>query len=403
MGQSIGESFEEYFAKANRTEMHSATFSVVDMEKFPQVDKTLDYLGRWLGAYLARDMDGSWQKIARAAAETTQYGQSDPRDPPSGLIDLASFSQHLSDQFTDPRMQTAIEGLTQAVDDATVFNVHGKGLPDSNGISIYLPHRRSEYLEETFEEYAKLPLAQRHSWYPFIERATKLARVQKPSPMLSEIQHRSRDEALQLATKVLNPGDFDYAEFALARQVQGKTIILGTTELDPVSWDFIGLNDRGIVASLWEGRWFTLRMGNKTMLCPAVYDDSDADDDAWYLEVTVEMARAGRDNWKDITLEFYYEDGNDARGELDGTYVFKNGGEREINLRAGDRLRPSLMVIDDQGEVSWEPDTRSMITLRDPDDFELTQEVVEQEDYLIGFIAEDVNGNSERQFVEITQ
>jgi hypothetical protein len=78
-------------------------------------------------------------------------------------------------------------------------------------------------------------------------------------------------------------------------------------------------------------------------------------------------------------------------------------GPREINLGAGDQLRPVYMMIDARGEETpvAEDDADKVLHLDRLDDIKVEQVRLPAGRYQVGFRIEDLAGNTNEQMTEI--
>jgi hypothetical protein len=413
VGVTMGEAFVDYFAKLDAEEYDESTFSVIDMEKWPAIDQALNQLSRGLGFFLTKDMDGSWLKIARAASEATEFDSGE-----GGLLDLNGFSKHLIQQFDHPQLKADAERLNQAIKAAVAFNHCGRRLPDSNGISIYLPHRKVEIevddgekeivdWAEKFNRYALLPLAvNKHAWFPFIEQASKLAQLKRMGELLGELEAQTDDDVTELTIPVLDHENLDEALFLLAMKDGDKLISLGQSPLCP----YLQLNvanknnsEQPLSAS-WDGNWFVFMDGDQKLGAPWVdgWEDEEDGETIYFRRATVEIATS-KSAWSEATLFFKSDDEDSEEWEFDHGFINDDDAKTPIELTRGMRLRTFVKVMDANGTETKIPVKDNVMKLTKPKQFSLSMQLVPAGEYQVGFTATDLNGNVVHKTVSVKQ
>jgi hypothetical protein len=402
LGIAIGEAFEDYVVK-DTAFLEDYTLSVIDMQKFSMVERSLDYLAKLIGSEMVRDVDSTWQRIGHAAANSTDYGRYEQSDPPEPLIDLVGFTTGLAESYDRSPIQTAVQRLNSAIKEAVVFEQHGKKRAGTNGISIFLPHRRSDRLESLLEAYSELPLAEENAWFALVERAVTLANIVRPGEMFFQLIAQEDEGEYILTTQLVDADNFEEAELVLVQDFGKTSVVMGRADLEPYFMEPLVTDENDQLQVTYDGNWFTLLSGEDSILCPSAYNAGTTDDEYQLIAANFQLARAGRDKWVDVVILFQYDPEYDYAEYL-GATISKNGEQNVVRIAAGDQLRPLLEVVDNEtGESDFRPNPRAAIRIADPADLIVGLEPIPAGRFSIGFVGFDLNGNIDAQMFEIPE
>ena len=390
ISKSMGEAFFSYFAKADQSSLSTATFSAIDMTRFDAISNRVDRLGEALSDLSRENLDEVTRKVLTANAMTTEYGEGGQGYEGEHLYDLVDFTKHVSREFSNPQISKACRDVSTAVKQATIFNFHGEFRPGSNGMTVYLPFRQGEDLKATLAEYKQIPNSKNHNWFQWISGAEEMAQVEIATELVGEIEVTQETEAgityLTFETEILRPSEFSSAEFFVARSVGGQQQILAVCNFDPLYQEFLE-SDEGVVSATFDGEWFELRSGRKSIPCPCL-ERVEYDDGECYLEAPFLLYDSVNKEWEDIVISFIYVEDEDAY-EYDCAY-----NERfEIELMPGDRLRPLKFILNNDGSIQVGPDKSTTLKIRNPNRLSLDFADIDHKSNVAGFAVEDIRGD----------
>ena len=112
---------------------YNATLSAIDLTYFPLLLQKFDAF-----VYALQSEDQS--RVAQARTYSQSYTSIFGSQVPPAYIDLGNFAAVLARSTADNRLKQTATDLVAAVDQVVVADVHGAGVPGSSGISIYFPN-----------------------------------------------------------------------------------------------------------------------------------------------------------------------------------------------------------------------------------------------------------------------
>ena len=374
--------------------------------------------------------------LADARHRSEEFGKKDEHGNGMGLIDLGHLVKLIRTQFTEGPIDAAALVLEKSLKSAIITNRHGKGRAHAHGLSIFFPadHEQltgdksdvdsgddkggdhSKDADAYLDAYSQTLFAKSNPWLGFVTDFTAAAANDTEDPVLSEIEASTTTiEPGETATfsADIEADDVETTSFVLAKRHDDLRIIIG--EL-PATRD-----EDGHLSDEWDGKWFTLKAGDKEFICPVAglepvepeEDDESADPKAdedndsgteYFIEVPAQIQRKNKDTWIDVSLYFYVDLGeDDITGEF--VYAFKDteNGPTEVRLKSGDRIRPVFHVVADDGKETHvaSDDDDVILELDDPDDLSVGMTAVSAGKYEVGFQVYDYSENYSEQFVEI--
>lgn len=142
-GASLGKAVcDGYFAKCtNEGKQSTATLSVTDIKKFKAVKEAFD--GMSANMFQSVEEAAGIKAVAQSANGAQKFGGNSNSEGYSNLVDL----KHFADNAVDIKGSDA---LSQAIDEAVVYEVHGRAKSMSSGISFYYP---THFNEEQYQKY----------------------------------------------------------------------------------------------------------------------------------------------------------------------------------------------------------------------------------------------------------
>ncbi|MGN0362397.1 MAG: clostripain-related cysteine peptidase [Bilifractor sp.] len=109
-----------------------ATLSVIDLSKISALDSEFDSYTS--GMALAAENVQTLNSVAAGADRAESYGGNTPSEGYCNMVDMADLVQNTQDY-----VESDGTGLLQAIDSAVVYETHGSGRENSNGISVFYP------------------------------------------------------------------------------------------------------------------------------------------------------------------------------------------------------------------------------------------------------------------------
>lgn len=142
-GESLGKAIcDGYFQKCtNDGKQSTATLSVTDIEKFQTVKSAFD--GLTAKMFQSVEQAAGVRAVAQSANEAQKFGGNSKSEGYSNLIDM----KHFADNAVDIDGSSA---LSEAIDGAVIYEVHGRAKSKSGGISFFYP---THFDSEQYEKY----------------------------------------------------------------------------------------------------------------------------------------------------------------------------------------------------------------------------------------------------------
>ncbi len=440
VGKIIVETFDDFYRKSSSNSIRNAgigtTLSAVDLTKLDAVLKALQTLSKACQADLTENGRSTWLSLADARAHSEEFGLKDAQGNGMGLIDLGHLVKRIRTQFTEGPIDVAARALEKSLKAMVVANRHGQGRTHAHGISIFFPADRDQLAGDDAEEksddakadrgtkdvdayldaYSQTLFAKGNPWLNFVTEFTVAAANDTEDPVLGEIEASATRIApgeTASFTADIEADDVETISFVLAKRHGDLQVVIG--EL-PGTRD-----DEGHVSDEWDGKWFTLKAGDKEFICPVIGleeaepeedDDSadpkpdadSADRNEYVIEVPAQIQRRNKNTWIDVSLFFYVDlDEDEITGEFVYAFQETKNGPTEVSLKTGDKVRPVFVMVSDEGKETHmtSDDESEIIELDDPDDLSVGSMAVPAGHYEVGFQVYDYSENYAEQFVEV--
>lgn len=405
LGRLIVDTYSDYFAKSpdegTRQEGDGTTLSVISLDQLTALEKAVSELGINNQAALTKSEDAAFNKIARARSDAEEYGSNGEGDAGTQQFDLRDVTQNLKRQPPDSSVIKAVDAVDAALKNVVLYNKHGRGRPNASGLSIFFPAEKNTLTEKQGKiAYPQTAFSLSAKWLPFLAEYTGADAADTTAPEVAEVEtsdtELDSDDVASITTKV-KADDIDDIRFVLVKVEDGEQTYLGALPSEP--------DDKGVVKENWDGEWFTIGDGQKELICPitSFEEISDAEDTYWVV-VPAEVRFKGTDQWMRVSL-YFNTDFNDEAVTGDFVYAFENTrmGPRQIDLEAGDDLRPVYEVFDKQGKQHFEAsdDKEDIFHLTGTADIKVGRGPVDPGTYQIGFVVTDLAGNETRKFTEV--
>lgn len=369
-------------------------------------------------------------------AEARTYAQSfanvfDP-DLPDPYIDLGHFASVLQALSENAEVDAAVDQLLTAIGAAVVAEKHGPDRPGATGLSIYFPD--SDLYETSFGGYEIYPevssrFADTSLWDGFLDyhyyevpldgsdaeeptRATLLApgaTVLTLDPLEISAEQITVNESATINTTV--KGDkigFIYS-FTGYYDPENDTILIAdqdfiegddTREIGGVYYPDWGDTNEVTLDHEWRPVVFGINDGTKTEFALFQPEDYGApDEDFTYLVEGIYTFANGGKRYAEL---LFRED------ELQQIFGYMNedgsGAPREINPKPGDTftvLNQLIQLNEESEEVEYISEEGATLTFGE-ETFTLEELPAPAGDYVLGIIAEDLDGNAYEEYISIT-
>jgi hypothetical protein len=414
-----------------KEESKTVTLTAVDLSALPNVISSLDDL--------AQAMSKINQKVvANARSHTRAFESVFGDDYPSPYIDLGNFAKLVKKESTSERVGQAADALGTAIKKAVLAEKHGASKKGATGISIYFPN--STLFGEAGSDYATYSriadrFASESLWDDFLTfhyTGQPLAADNKPKantrmvgPGAEKIKMApidlsgdvaSKDHPVTMSTTItgknlsyiyvftgrlnsagdaLQVVDIDYIDSDTTREVDGVIYPDWGGKEVPVDMD-------------WEPLHYVIRDGTQSLpalLQPDTYgaglEDTIYTVDGLYSLVSGEPRRFAR----------LYFSGEGSLLRVMG-YMGEDdkGPQHEITPQAGDKftiLDPWISL--GENAASGEKNAASATTTKEAgtltfgtESFTWEEATAPNGEYVIGYIAEDMDGNTYEEYASVT-
>jgi hypothetical protein len=403
------------------------TLSAIDLDAIPAVNTALDTM-----VELMMDINQKDVAAARTYAQAFEHVFGDKL--PSSYIDLGSFSKVLVQESEDETIANAAADLQAAISEAVILERHGEERAGATGISIYFPNSRlyqapyggydlystvaSRFSDETlWDNY----LAYHYTGQEITDLSAAIvdSRSTFVAPGASELFMTP----LMLSTDVVGPED----TITIETDITGEQIsyiysyvAYYDEESDSylsVDMDYVDIGETIEIGGVYYPDW-----GDEGLILeyewePVIYEISDGTTSTFALLVPESFGLTAEDamyttegiyTFADSDEQRYAELVFDGEGALVKVLVFSNvdgtGAPRQIVPNPGDTFTTLMEWIEtgedgeDEEYVYEEGDTLTF------GDVSLTWEevIAPAGEYLVGFIAEDFDGNSYEEYAFVT-
>ena len=399
--------------------------------------------------------------IAKARAYSQSYESVFGEDAPPSFIDLGHFTELLISEANDPDVTQAARAVQAALSQTVLAEMHGKGRPGSNGLSVYFPN--SELYDGAFGgdpayglQYTSFAgrfaaaslwdnfLTYHYTGEPFDPASADLSVVTPAKSAERDFAQAAAESAPQPSAQIAAPGA---GKISIA-PLQVSASEIGPDENVTVSVEVSGSNigyiyyyvswydetsgsyltaDMGFIAAEdtkqidgiyypdwgddptlafdfdWEPTLYFMSDGNPAndqfaFFEPAVYGVSDLDD---VYEARGIFQYAGSSRRIDAVMQF----GGD--GKMKNIYGFigqdGKGAPREIIPQPGD----TFTIIEEWLDFDQNPDGEFVdylggVMTFGSQPFEMVPYYAYSGNYILGVIAADLNGDRVAEFIEVT-
>ena len=346
LGRIIVDTFRDYYTRPDQGNRDaSITLSLMDLSKIEPLTTAINELSTHNQAWIKAGGRPNILKVAGARSRTEDFGSRGNRKHEAEFFDLVHYAENIKAATGDPAITKAADAVIAANKAAVVYKANGAAHPRSNGLSIYFPNKAKTITESG---YAKQPFATGLQWSGLLMQYTGIIVADTARPDLAPVVTNNQnlaDNAVAVITSSIKADDIAEATFVLAEQGKDETIIIGAIPTEP--------DEKGVLREEWDGTWFAISDGKNELICP-ITDFAELDDekDVYYAEVPAQVQYKGRKEWHDIMMYFVIDFNNDdATGEFVYAFQEKNGQQREVEIEAGDSVRPVYVSVKENGDV----------------------------------------------------
>ncbi|HYF51026.1 MAG TPA: clostripain-related cysteine peptidase [Planctomycetota bacterium] len=401
LGRQIVDCYKQFFDTHAEEHVRRAgmgvTLGVIALEKIPALEQSLKSFAQSCAAALEKHGRKGWLAVAKARAEAERYGG---QNAEIFVVDIAHFASLLKKSGIQ-ELAAPADSVEKAVQAAVLHKIKGKARPHANGLSIFFPANPALLDLKPPLRYSDFPIVAATDWAPMLKTFCALADGDDARPDIGEAECEDHTieagTSVELDVQLNNVDDIEESYFILTRKVGDSHIVMGQIGIEP--------DEEGRLQDSWDGEWFTVEDGEKKLVCPVTgFEEVDDEEDTYFVEVPVQVLSDGEEEWLNARMYFYIDFNNDdITGEF--VYAFRDGrcGPREVELSAGDKVRPMYVKIDAKGESTLvaSDDDDDIIAIDDPDEVLVKSEKVEKGKYVVGFLVKDYAGNTDTALTEV--
>ena len=401
LGQVIVDTFMDFYQHID-TDNPAFVLTAVDLSRADTVAQALSEL---VGAVQANP-DAVLSHIGDARTNAlvyTEYYLADAEVESTAAVDLGDLMSRLADVTSVDAVADAAQTVVDSVDTLVYHERHSDTLIGSSGVAVYFPHT-PDYFEEAGDEY-ETQLAGDVRWPNFLDlyydAATDLL-VEAPQLFITDLSQDtvSIHEPTQFSID-LTGRDIAQVEFVLNYEMEdGWYVLLDRDTI--ITWEEVdgelvavnswedGLNS---FAFPWEGETPIVSDGQTETYALLVPSGET-------LDVAVGQGRyapAGSEAWIAATLVFDI----DTRQATAVYGISDTPGNPpfEIEPQPGDRFQFDWVYVNEDGSISAQPG-ETLVFGEEP--FYYDYVPAPSGAYRMGFIAEDIAGNSAYRWVDLT-
>ena len=339
-------------------------------------------------------------KIAAARSQSEDYGKS-PENESISHYDLVHLTQNVKQNPPNSEAVTAANSVIQAMKSVVVYSTHGSARPHANGLSIFFPAEKDELISKQGKaDYLKTAYSLSGKWLPFLNEYIGIEEEDTEAPSVGDVNATDGDMQsgdVSTITSQVKANDIDETTFVLASVRNNSELILGSIPTEP--------DDKGQLKDSWDGEWFTIGDDRAELICPITdFEELNDKEDTYLAEVPAQVRFKGTNQWFEVALYFYL-DFNDEEVAGKFIYAFENTrfGPREIQLEAGDDVRPVYVSIDARGHehLIASDNQDEILHLRSEKDLKVGRRRVARGSYKVGFVVTDFAGNTSQKFTSV--
>ncbi len=398
----------------------TVTLSAIDLEALPDLITALDNLAVAMS-------DINQKMVAAARTRTRSFESVFGDDEPSPYIDLGHFARMIQKESGSPEVSDAADKINAALNDAVIAEMHGASMKSSTGISIFFPtsglfemdgsdHPTYSAIANRFSEESLWDdfLVSHYTGEPIDAAAKPVAGTRMVGPGASEItispielssDTASEGEPATLYT-VISGESISYIYIFTGRYNEDAIEVVDidyidaddVIEVDGTVYPDWG-DDEVPIELDWEPIEFTISDGVNTV--PALLEPDEygleMEDTIYTVEGIFVLARDKTRHFARVSF-----DGNGNLIRVMGFAGEKaSGPQREITLTRGDEFIvyiQSIPLDDDTAKYIYTEGGKLVFNGKP---WTWDSQTAPAGDYIVGFIAEDMDGNQYEAYTEI--
>jgi len=406
LGEIVVQTFRDFYEKSKSEDRRNAgiaiTMALIDADEIQALSQEVKALAVATNGTLSTGGRDAYLRAARARSAATEFGRQSSDQPGAGVLDLVDYCRLLQKEYGAGPIGDAAEKTIGQVKRTVVMEIHGKGLPRSRGVSIYLP-QSAESFKKDGAEYPKTSFAQQSGWDKMLSSLFGTQKNDANAPPLQPVRASTavvKTGGEATFTSNLKADDLDEAYFVIALAEGDDRIVIGQLPTE--------VKESGEMSETWDGQWLYLENGKEQMICPiddlALLDEDDPDGEILAI-APLQIRKGNKGEWIDVTatflLDFSDEDG--VTGELVYAFRESQSGSREMSVVKGDVIRPVFLVIDKEGNEEYAPAEGAEFELPVLEaGLAVLEDRVPDGSYLMGFRVVDFADNVAEESIKVT-
>ncbi|MGO0059358.1 clostripain-related cysteine peptidase [Brevibacillus fluminis] len=389
-GDALGKSIADHFKEQAKQEgtADSITLSVVNLAKVGEVETALDGMVANLSPGINDVETVKWVSNARYKSE--DYGSAGAHGGNTDMADLADLAKHL-----EPKYQQQATNLSNAIQQAVVYNITSKSKPHAKGLSIYFPSKDKENFASNLEIYKKNKFSPAYQEY-IAAYASRLLGNTKPIAFVA-----AKPKELPAQQKPTDsPTSGDNAEQPMYEVQINPEDVSSITELYSIVGRYapgsetkvqiLGIDNYDVELDEKTGTIKGYFAGEGAMLNGQYVSLFLADQNEEYTEYSIPVVLNGKE--VDIMVLYSHDSGEtEILGAWPGINKETNIPDKDlIRLKAGDKITPLYYYYDESTDAEgYDKGTEFVVG----EELKMDFEHLPKGDYVYGFYTVDYAQN----------
>jgi clostripain len=408
-----------------KQESKTVTLAAIDLSQIPAVIDSLDNMITPLSKI-------NQKVVAGTRSHTKAYENVFGEDFPAPYIDLGNFAKLISKDSTSENVQKAALDLQAAIKKAVIAEKHGPSQKGSNGISIYFPNSKlyqadgSDYKTyvATAKRFASESLWDDYLAFHYTGQEIKLEnKVKEDAPVTAPGANTIKINPIKLSGDTASTGK----PVTLTTSIAGENVSYlyiftgrftkDQDQLQVIDMDYIDseatktIDDRIIpdwgegdipVEMDWEPTAYVVNDGTHKQMVLLEPDTFGAgtEDTIYSVKGIYKFANGESDRYAII----YFDGDGNMMNVVGFSSTKPEGPQHEITPEKGDKfsiLQQWIPMNDNGGETETIYKEAGILTFGDTP-WTWEEHPAAKGQYLIGIIAEDMDGNSYAEYVPVT-
>jgi clostripain len=408
-----------------KEESKTVTLAAIDLSQIPAVIDSLDKMVTPLSKI-------NQKVVAGTRSHTKAYENVFGEDFPSPYIDLGNFAKLIQKDSTSENVQKAALDLQTAIKKAVIAEKHGPSQKGSNGISIYFPNSKlyksegSDYktYTATANRFASESLWDDYLAFHYTGQEIKLEnKVVEDAPVTAPGANTIAINPIELSGDTASAGN----PVTLTTSIAGENVSYlyiftgrftkDQDQLQVIDLDYIDseatktIDDRIIpdwgegeipIEMDWEPIAYVVNDGTRSQMVLLEPDTFGAgtEDTIYSVKGIYKFANGESDRYAII----YFDGDGNMMNVMGFSSTKPEGPQHEITPEQGDQfsiLHQWIPMTDNGGETETIYKESGLLTFGDTP-WTWEEHPAAKGQYLIGIIAEDMDGNSYAEYVPVT-